>query len=324
MAQPVPFQDTEHTQRLSTLERAALLLLHPEGRAPFWGVSSYHDKRAAKLKRGNIVLFTGQGRVFAAGEIGAVLRNGDFADLLWPPGTNEPGWQNVYSLLSVEPTDIPYPELARLCGYKPNYGFPGAVFLEGEDAQHVLDGLHISPAAHAPANLAPPDRATVPASAPAPVSFIVPVERYVTASTSYQRESGTTLVDRQEGRLVGDYLATLGQDVATGRLRTPVGPSDILTVGPTGRELIEAKGRAEHFYVRQALGQLLDYVAHSPEPVDRLAALFPERPAPFAVALLHRYGIDCVYRDGDGSFERLPTTEARRHAMRHIWSSSAP
>lgn len=322
MAQPVSFVAGEHLQRLTPLEHAALLLLHPEGRAPFWGVSSYHDKRAAKLERGDIVLFTGQGRAFAAGEIGAVLRNGDFADLLWPPGKKEPGWQNVYSLLRVEPTNVPYPELARLCGYKSNYGFAGAVFLEGKDAQRVLDGLHISPAAYTPAERPErPEDVAVPA--PAPVSFIVPVERYVTASTSYQREEGTTLVDRTEGRLVGDYLATLGEDIDIGRLRTPVGPSDVLTVGPTGRELIEAKGKAEHFYVRQALGQLLDYVAHSANPVDRLAALFPERPGPFAVALLHRYGIDCIYQRSAGSFERLPATESRRLAMRQIWNTSA-
>jgi hypothetical protein len=39
--------------------------------------------------------------------------------------------------------------------------------------------------------------------------------------------------------------------------------------------IVEAKSSAQHSYVRQALSQLLDYMRFSPQPVARLAALFP-------------------------------------------------
>ena len=137
-------------------------------------------------------------------------------------------------------------------------------------------------------------------------------------TTSYTRDAGTFTVHRAEALLVQAYRATLdGMEV--GRLRRPAGLTDLHVVGPAGTEIIEAKRAATHIYVRQALGQLLDYVAHSPQPASLLTALFPESPADDDIALLHRYGIDCLYRTPTASFARIQAPAAKRDHMKFAW-----
>ncbi|GAA3077387.1 hypothetical protein [Streptosporangium carneum] len=112
------------------------------------------------------------------------------------------------------------------------------------------------------------------------------------------------------------YQATLSGTAA--RIRTPAGITDLYVVTPDDVEIVEAKRSAEHAFVRQALGQLLDYAPHSPQPVTRLTGLFPTRPADADVRLLHRYGIDCVHKSESGAFVRLPASAPQREAMMKI------
>ena len=77
-----------------------------------------------------------------------------------------------------------------------------------------------------------------------------------TDSTQYQREPGTVIVQRQESRFVARYRQTLPAAQAK-RLRLAVGWTDLYLVDTA--DLIEAKRSAGHRYVREALGQLLDY-----------------------------------------------------------------
>ena len=83
--------------------------------------------------------------------------------------------------------------------------------------------------------------------------------------------------------------------------------------------VIEAKSLATHGKVREAVAQLLDYAVDSPEPVTRLVALFPERPGTDGVGLLHRLGIDCVYRTTDDLFATEHAPDERRRHMRLVW-----
>jgi hypothetical protein len=85
-------------------------------------------------------------------------------------------------------------------------------------------------------------------------------------------------------------------------------------------EIVEAKGRADHHHVRQALGQLLDYAPDVRPTPDFLSALFPIRPADADGALLHRYGTDVIYHLGAGNFAREAAPAASREAMRSVWT----
>ncbi|MFF3062062.1 hypothetical protein [Streptomyces sp. NPDC057909] len=71
--------------------------------------------------------------------------------------------------------------------------------------------------------------------------------------------------------------------------------------------------------MREALAQLLDYAPHTPEPAVRLTALFPTRPADQDLALLHCYGIYCVYRTHPLTFDRTPAPQEARASMMPLW-----
>ncbi|MET0135833.1 MAG: hypothetical protein ABW215_19805, partial [Kibdelosporangium sp.] len=149
-------------------------------------------------------------------------------------------------------------------------------------------------------------------------SQVVPPEAVHTSSTTYVRPAATLTVNRAEALLVQAYRSSLGE-VQINRVRMPVGITDLHVTGPDGVEIIEAKRDSSHGFVRQALGQLLAYVVHSPEPATRLTALFPSRPGDNDIALLHRYGIDCVYSGPSSTFDRVEAPDAQRHYMRQVW-----
>lgn len=126
-------------------------------------------------------------------------------------------------------------------------------------------------------------------------------------------------VIRGEARLVARYLETLPPVKAT-RLRLSVGLTDLYDTETA--DIIEAKVSADHHYVRQALGQLLDYAAHCTQPLSQLTVLFPTRPAPSDIRLLHLYGIDCLYWVGGTVFNRDKAPVEARERIHKAWSTS--
>jgi hypothetical protein len=139
-------------------------------------------------------------------------------------------------------------------------------------------------------------------------------------TTQYQREPGTVIVQRQESRFVARYRQTLLATQAK-RLRLAVGWTDLYIVDTA--DLIEAKRSAGHRYVREALGQLLDYAAHCTQPLNRLTALFPAKPTDRDVRLLHAYGIDCLYWEGGDHFPRLEAPAEARDRIRAAWGRTS-
>ena len=129
-------------------------------------------------------------------------------------------------------------------------------------------------------------------------STVVDAEASHADSTHYERKAKTVTVWRGESQLVARYRQTLAEQAK--RLRLDVGWTDLYRVKEA--DLIEAKVSTEHRYVREALGQLLDYAVHCTLLVNRLTALFPSVPAPSDVQLLHAYGIDCLYWAGGDRF----------------------
>ncbi|MWA10423.1 hypothetical protein [Streptomyces sp. BA2] len=273
----------------------------------------------AGVAGGDIVLFTGGNQVRAIGEIGAVFRSTAFADALWPPKAGGESWHTVYSLGAFELTDIPYAELSSLLGYSHAFQYPGQLVLDGERAAAVMDGflittehaVHQSVIGPAASGLDEAERYAVRVAA---------AEESRASQTSYERRSGTQLVRRREGALVSAYRETLtGVDARRFFYPGVVCDLYINAKDGTGAEVIEAKSRTSRDYVRQALAQLLDYARFSPEPVERLSALFPAEPAFPEISLLHHYGIDCVYQVGPGAFERKPASDEARDRMRSFW-----
>ncbi|MFI6106046.1 hypothetical protein [Streptomyces sp. NPDC051310] len=312
----VPFTTGQYATALSGQQLDALRELHPSGAARFWGATAVQDKNMARLRTGDVVLFTGKNLVRGIGEVGVTFRNSAFADTMWTPDRFKGSWCNVYSLLSFRHTEIPYSEIWDLPSFNPGDNFMGLRVLEGDKADEILEGLGIGTVTETARKLA---RDTQVAKAIASGTLVVPVEGVHTSNTAYRRDDREIQVRRAEALLVSEYKATL-RGVEIKRLRTPSGITDLHVTGPDGTEVIEAKSSADHGYVRAALAQLLDYAPHSPQPADRLSALFPVRPAVREVSLLHRYGIDCLYRAAPHVFERLGAPDGARAHMRAVWA----
>ncbi|MET9479004.1 hypothetical protein [Streptomyces sp. NPDC006638] len=314
----VPFSSGEYASMLSSEELDALHRYHPSGSARFWGATAVQDKKVARLRSGDVVLFTGKGLVRGIGEVGFRFRNPKFADAMWSPDPVKGSWCNVYSLLSFRHTEIPYSEIWQLPSFNAGDNFMGLRVLENGKAEEILQGLGIATVTETRRKLA---QDVDVANAIAAGTMVVPVEAVNTSNTSYRREEREIQVHRAESLLLTEYRATL-KGVELSRLRTPSGITDLHVTGPDGTEIIEAKSNAHHSYVRDALAQLLDYAPHSPSPADRLSALFPVRPTVGSVNLLHRYGIDCLFRQAPYVFERLAAPSQARQRMHSIWATA--
>ncbi|MFD4375925.1 hypothetical protein [Streptomyces sp. NPDC058486] len=316
LAQEVPFGSTPYADALTEQQLERLLSVHSSGQARFWGATSVQDRNMSLLGTGDVVLFTGQNHVRGIGEVGVTFRNADFADTMWEKDRRKGSWLNVYSLLAFQPTLIPYEEIWDLPSFNAGDYFMGLRVLRGMKADEVLDGLGIRTATEDRRTL---DRDVEVARLIAEGAKVVDVESMHTERTAYRRTEREIVVHRAEALLVTEYKETLtGRDVR--RLRTPSGITDLHVAGTEGSEVIEAKSDSGHAHVRLALGQLLDYAPHSPERVERLSALFPNRPVDADIAMLHRYGIDVLYRVAPHEFERLEAPGDARDHMRQVWS----
>ncbi|MFP3987136.1 hypothetical protein U9R90_06460 [Streptomyces sp. E11-3] len=321
LAQQVDFTDDQYTEALSPQQRELLLALHPDGKARFWGATPSHDKKMEGVETGDVVLFTGGNQVRAVGEVGAIFRNRELADRLWPPSEDGKSWHTVYTLLDFTDAAISYTDLNMAIGYKPAHNFPGQMVLRGDKAWSVLEEFMITPGTAWTRQS--PDAMPQSDERDRQVVRSAALEEMRTLRTSYRRSRRLIVVDRNESSLVAEFRQHLiAEGRSASRFFCPGGVSDLYVTDGSGTELIEAKSKPDHKYVRQALGQLLDYAPHSPQGADRLSALFPHRPAPEDVDLLHRYGVDCVHRVAAGVFEKSPAAAARREHMRQIWWGS--
>ncbi|MFI7694195.1 hypothetical protein ACIBQ6_34390 [Nonomuraea sp. NPDC049655] len=319
--QEVDFRADARRRTLTREQLAALESMHPSGKARFWGATGNHDNRMDTLATGDIVLFTGEKIVRGIGEVGSSFRNSAFADTMWDPHPDRGSWRNVYSLLSFQPTEIPYSEIWDLPGFNPGDNFMGMRFLDEVKGAAIIDGLGIETLTSL--TQAARQELQVTASLTTSGTLVIDPEAVNVAHVSYTRSGGTTLVHRAEALLVQRYRATLnGAEVR--RISTPAGITDLYVVAGDDVEIIEAKRSAGHTFVRQALGQLLDYAPHSPRHVTRLTALFPSRPADADILLLHRYGIDCIYQGDGNAFIRLSAPVSRRDHMMVTWTSECP
>jgi hypothetical protein len=316
--QEVDFTTPERRAALNAIDRADLERLHPTGAARFWGATGNHDANMAKLATGDVILFTGKKLVRAVGEVGHSFRNALFADTLWNPHEDRGSYRNVYSLLSFQPTEIPYEEIWELPGFNTGDNFMGLRFVNEEKGAALIEGLRIETITSA----SDTDRSEDQVTAILGGLQTIPLEAVNTASTTYDQVAGTILVHRAESLLVHSFRRTLDPALQVCRTRTSAGITDLYIVDRGGAEIVEAKRGASREFVRQALAQLLDYAAaHHSDPLARLTALFPTRPAATSVELLHRYGCDCVFRESSGTFTRLPTQAGAFSEMSRRWAA---
>jgi hypothetical protein len=238
-----------------------------------------------------------------------------------PPEPGEDSWRNVYSVLDFRRvSDLLYRDIQLPLGYSPGYMFYQTHITTIEQAAALFSSLNL--AADEADDPSEEDRRADEALARALAtdSAVVDAEASNTDSTQYERQPGTVIVRRQESRFVARYRQTL-PDAQAKRLRLAVGWTDLYVIDTA--DLIEAKRSARHRYVRDALGQLLDYAAHCTQPLNRLTALFPAKPTDRDIRLLHAYGIDCLYWKGGDDFPRLEAPTEARDRIRAAWGQTS-
>jgi hypothetical protein len=313
----VSFVDGPVRDVLSGDEFEDLHGFHPSGAARFWGALSKHNSKMDRLATGDVVLFTGGKRVQAVGKLGRKLRNSKLADLLWKPDPKTGSWSNVYTVVGFRlVTDLTYEAIRRLANYAEKDVFQETRVPRSDQAEALIKGLALDIPTDGEVQEEEARYEARLLKALDSVGELSEIEVYHVDGGRYELRAKSVGFSRAEARLVAKYLKTLPQGQVK-RLRLSVGWTDLYDV--VGQDLIEAKRSAAHRYVREALGQLLDYAAHADQPIQRLTALLPEAPSQSDIGLLHRYGIDCLYWEGGDSFRRLEACVEARERIRAAW-----
>jgi hypothetical protein len=143
---------------------------------------------------------------------------------------------------------------------------------------------------------------------------IIPAENVLHVSGSYAPTQREIVFKRAEALLVQAYATWLPVGAQTERIRCVSGVTDLYVSDGDSHDLIEAKCGASHAYVRQALGQILDYAHAITAPISTLSVLLPERPSTEDLSLLGTYGVGCIYRSEALTFQRSSAPAARRSA----------
>jgi hypothetical protein len=112
----ISFSTGDRQRHLTSRQREELAALHPDGRAHFWGGTRSQATKIIHLRRGDLVLLTGQLHVRGVGGIGAVFDNEPFARTIWAPHPNRCSFEVVYSLVWFRRVEVPYQVLQNALG----------------------------------------------------------------------------------------------------------------------------------------------------------------------------------------------------------------
>ena len=331
IAATVDFRAGRVADSLAPWERTELERLHSDGRARCWGTHSYYSAQMARLAAGDVVIFTGRGRVLAIGRIGLLTDSVALADALWPHHPRHGSYRHAYSLAPLDFVDIPYPEFRTRGGFGVADDFRGLRVLTDARADEILAAFAdeipwpVDAPAHSPIErdlLEAQDYGVADAALAAELSWVRELRLEIrSVGDAHVRARAASTMHRGENLMVHHYVETLPPGSSSCRYDTAIGVTDLNVHYANGRhELVEAKSSSSRTHVRQALAQLLDYApALGDAKPDSLAVLLPSRPSDSAVALLHRYGVDCVFRREDGSYERHTAPPETAAAISALW-----
>lgn len=330
---PVNFRGGRIAAVLSAGEQSTLDRLHPDGAAPFWGTHRFHEARVAQLEPGDVVAFTGKKLVLGFGRIGLLTDNARLGDLLWPQHPEHGSYRFVYSLAPIVFADVPQSEFRSRGGFGEHDDFRRLRVLTGADAQEFLTEFAVEiPAPVGSATASPVERRMqelhdyeeADTDVARDLSWVrtLPIE-IRSVEDAPVRARPAAIMHRGENLLVHDYVQSLPRAARWCRYDTPAGVTDLDVHLGAAHELVEAKSSTGRSQIRQALAQLLDYApALGHNKPDVLTVLVPSRPSESAVELLHRYGIDCVFRSADGVYERLRAPAGPAVTVAGLWSTS--
>lgn len=124
-----------------------------------------------------------------------------------------------------------------------------------------------------------------------------------------RRQIEPSVAEKREENLVTDFERSLkdsGAEVGRFKIYPPGSTSPLFTdiCDLTHNVLYEAKAGSTRGYVREALGQVLDY-RRFVDDATKCRVLLPEEPTPDLASLLLAYGVGVVWPDSGGTFNLL-------------------
>lgn len=130
-------------------------------------------------------------------------------------------------------------------------------------------------------------------------------ERNTGDSHSRQISASTTIATRQEAQLQNRYIKFLrgqGFDIGTYMISIPESnaPLRVDLVDRSNQRLIEVKAGVTRGYVREAIGQVLDYVFQLKRIKNEIwkpAILLPGKPSEDLIALIASLDIELIWED---------------------------
>ncbi len=281
--------------------RDQLLDRYPSGAARMWGAIGRHASPFGSVTSGDVALFTRKNHVVSAGVVGVKFRSAALADTLWGPDKDGRLWELMYTVDALAPLDVPYTEFNALIDDSLANVHMAFRLLDRDKSVRAIAGLRLD------------ELVTEVTVDPAPgrtVGTVVDPENSTGATTSYVLPAREVAIARREAVLVRTYRQTLeaaGHECRAVFIPVYGGFTDLCDM--TDAVLIEAKGSVERHRIREAIGQLFDYVRYLPFRPARLAVLLPEPPAPDLLVLMASLGVDCIIQQ-DSGFSTKPSIVA--------------
>jgi hypothetical protein len=130
---------------LEALDLAELSALFPDGLLRVFGVSpgiaNRNKKKWDQFEAGDLVLFCGQGGVFASSFLKYKMHNRQVALALWKTDEEGQTWEFLYFVSQFRSHRISYPELAAAAGYSSGFVVLGVSILNENKSARVMTDL---------------------------------------------------------------------------------------------------------------------------------------------------------------------------------------
>ncbi|MFJ6389003.1 hypothetical protein ACIQJT_15485 [Streptomyces sp. NPDC091972] len=148
-----PVDLASHTDLLDRRVTQTLAGLFPSGQAQIWGITPGIDganlPQIRKMQPGDVVFFSGSGRLYLVGTVALTWHNRALAHRLW--GVDDrtgQTWEYMYALTGVRGIDFPMAEIRSLLRWNPRRNIQGFVALREADGVILTDLVGFEDSVH--------------------------------------------------------------------------------------------------------------------------------------------------------------------------------
>lgn len=120
---------------------------YPSGKMQIWGIkggaNDVNIRKWDRIKKDDIVLFSGHGKIFAYAKITYKFESNELAEVLWQVDENGQKWKLIYFIKNLKPLNVPYAEFNEIVGYAPSNVIQGFNVLCTQKSTTIIKGLRL-------------------------------------------------------------------------------------------------------------------------------------------------------------------------------------